>query len=181
VLAAAQAGQDWAVAVIYHAYHPPLLRYLRWQEPYAAEDLAGEVWLAVAQHLVGFHGDEGALRAWLFAIARRRLADHRRRAARRKTSPMSIDQLAAIASAVDPADAGIGSMSVERAVARLTSGLPREQAEVVMLRVVGGLSVEETAQVMGKRPGAIRVAQHRALKRLAFTLTPDDVRQVFGV
>ncbi|MCL4414699.1 MAG: RNA polymerase sigma factor [Acidimicrobiales bacterium] len=181
MLAAAQAGQDWAVAVLYHAYHPPLLRYLRWQEPSAAEDLTGEVWLAVAQHLASFRGDEAELRAWLFAIARRRLADHRRRGARRRTVPLPVEQFAALAASVDPADAGLAAMSVERAVARLTAGLPREQAEVVMLRVVAGLSVEETAQVLGKRPGAVRVAQHRALKRLAATLTPDDVRQVFGV
>ncbi len=179
VLRAAQAGEDWAVAIIYHAYHPPLIRYLTWQEPPAAEDLTGEVWLAVAQHLPTFQGDEGALRAWLFTIARRRLADYRRRSARRRTAPVPSDSLEALAGSVEPADAGVGPMSVESAVAHITSGLPREQAEILMLRIVGGLSMAETAQVVGKRPGAVRVAQHRALKRLRATLTPEDVRQAF--
>jgi RNA polymerase sigma-70 factor (ECF subfamily) len=56
----------------------------------------------------------------------------------------------------------------------LTSALPPEQAEVVVLRVVGGLSVEETARVVGKRPGTVRVLQHRALRRLS-----SQVRDIF--
>ena len=52
-------------------------------------------------------------------------------------------------------------------IQRLVEVLPADQAEVVLLRVVGGLSAEETGEVMGKKPGTIRVLQHRALDRLA--------------
>jgi RNA polymerase sigma-70 factor (ECF subfamily) len=45
--------------------------------------------------------------------------------------------------------------------------LPADQAEVVLLRVVGGLDVAVVAQLTGRRPGTVRVIQHRALKRLA--------------
>ncbi len=179
MLAAAQAGQDWAVAVIYHAYHPMLLRYLRWQEPNEADDLAGELWLAVARRLGSFSGDEGALRGWLFSIAHRRVADHRRRGARRRTYPMPIEHFVARQGGIDPADTRAGLVAPDVAVARLTAGLPRDQAEIIALRVLGGLGVDEVAELLGKRPGAVRVAQHRALKRLAATLTPEDVRQVF--
>jgi RNA polymerase sigma-70 factor (ECF subfamily) len=47
------------------------------------------------------------------------------------------------------------------------STLPQDQAEAVMLRVVAGLNVAQTAQVLGKRPGAVRVAAMRGLRRLA--------------
>jgi RNA polymerase sigma-70 factor (ECF subfamily) len=50
---------------------------------------------------------------------------------------------------------------------RMISTLPPDQAEAVMLRVVAGLDVAQTAKVLGKRPGAVRVAALRGLRRLA--------------
>jgi RNA polymerase sigma-70 factor (ECF subfamily) len=47
-----------------------------------------------------------------------------------------------------------------------------------MLRVVGGLPVEEVARVVGKRPGTVRVLQHRALRRLASQLRDNFPLQV---
>ena len=52
----------------------------------------------------------------------------------------------------------------------LIATLPRDQAEVVMLRVVAGLDVADVARIVGKSPGAVRVAAHRALRRLAARL-----------
>ena len=49
----------------------------------------------------------------------------------------------------------------------LIRALPANQAEAVMLRVVAGLDVADTAQVLGKRAGAVRVAAMRGLRRLA--------------
>jgi RNA polymerase sigma-70 factor (ECF subfamily) len=49
----------------------------------------------------------------------------------------------------------------------LVSGLPRQQAEVILLRVVAGLDTESAARLLGKSPGAVRVAAHRGLRRLA--------------
>jgi DNA-directed RNA polymerase specialized sigma24 family protein len=80
VLAGAQAGAEWAVTLLYRDLNPRLLGYLTAREPRAADDLAAEVWLAVAQQLSGFEGTEDAFCAWLFSIARRRLADFRRTA-----------------------------------------------------------------------------------------------------
>jgi RNA polymerase sigma-70 factor (ECF subfamily) len=50
--------------------------------------------------------------------------------------------------------------------------LPADQAEVVLLRVVGGFDVAEVAVLVGRRPGHVRVLQHRGLRRLA-QLLPD--------
>jgi DNA-directed RNA polymerase specialized sigma24 family protein len=49
LLAGAQAGDDDAVRALYTDLHPRLLRFLVATEPRAAEDLAAEVWLGVAQ------------------------------------------------------------------------------------------------------------------------------------
>lgn len=172
VLEAAQAGEGWAIARLYDWLQPGLLRYLRWKEPSMAEDLASETWLGVAENLQRFVGDEAALRGWIFTIARRRLADHRRREGRRRTSPVPDTALAEMVAPDDPSDQVTARLSAQAAIARLTSVLTPDQAEVVVLRVVGGLPVEEVARVLGKRPGTVRVLQHRAVRRLAGQL--DD-------
>jgi len=167
VLDAARQGDDDAAAVLFDAVHPGLLRYLRWHEPRAAEDLAADTWLAVAERLGGFEGDEQAFRGWVFAIARRRLADHRRRSRRRRTTPVAPETLTRIGGGLDPAQVSLEAADAQQAVARLVGVLSRDQAEVVLLRVLAGLGVEEVARLVGKRPGTVRVLQHRALRRLA--------------
>ncbi|MHB1718745.1 MAG: RNA polymerase sigma factor [Acidimicrobiales bacterium] len=157
-----------------------MLRYLRWQEPSAADDLAGETWLAFAEHLEGFSGDERSMRAWMFSIARRRLADHRRTSGRRQTTAFPAEHFDRRAGGVDPGELSVDTLSAQDAITRITAGLPHDQAEVIVLRVVGGLSVEETAGIISKRPGTVRVLQHRALKRLAGILAPGDVSGAFG-
>ena len=167
VLMAAQRGEEWAASTLFDSVQPSLIRYLRWQEPSAADDLAGETWLAVAGRLGSFEGDEASFRAWVFAIARRRLADVRRRGARRRTVPTDPESLSAIAGGPDPADLVVGSISAQQAIEQLTARLSPEQAEIVILRVVAGFTVEEVAHLVGKQAGAVRVAQHRALRRLS--------------
>jgi RNA polymerase sigma-70 factor (ECF subfamily) len=50
---------------------------------------------------------------------------------------------------------------------RLVATLPAGQAEMVMLRVVAGLDVADVAELVGKKPGTVRVTVHRALQTLA--------------
>lgn len=170
VIDAARAGDDRAIGYLFDQIHPALLRYLRWQHPSMAEDLASETWLAVAEGLTRFEGDEAAFRGWIFTIARRRLADHRRRMGRRNARALPAEAPSELIDEDDPADLVTSRMSAQDAISALTAALPREQAEVVVLRVVGGLPVEEVARVLGKRPGTVRVLQHRALRRLASQL-----------
>jgi RNA polymerase sigma-70 factor (ECF subfamily) len=49
---------------------------------------------------------------------------------------------------------------------KLLAVLPEKQREILTLRIVVGMSAEETAEAVGSTPGAVRVAQHRALARL---------------
>jgi len=173
VLAAAQAGDETAVAVLYRDLNPRLVRYLAVRAPGAAEDLASEVWLAAAGHLSGFVGNEGAFRAWMFTIARHQIAQHWRQAARRPNASASDDDLVTWAGGEDPQDL----VSSQAAVRELVGTLAGEQAEVVLLRVLGGFSVEEVARILKKRPGAVRVIQHRALRKLAKSFPTQAVTQ----
>jgi RNA polymerase sigma-70 factor, ECF subfamily len=172
ILAAAQSGGEWALGALYRDLHPAVLRYLFSQAPGDAEDLASETWLDVARGLHRFDGDETAFRRWVFTIARRRLLDHLRATARRRTHPVPVDSLRL--EAPDCADEVMGFASTRAALTRLAT-LPRDQAEVVLLRVLGDLDVEDVAKIVGKRPGTVRVLQHRALKRLAGELGASPV------
>ena len=49
---------------------------------------------------------------------------------------------------------------------KLLSALPETARELLVLRVAVGMSAEETGRALGMTPGAVRVAQHRAMLRL---------------
>ncbi|MGH9035168.1 MAG: RNA polymerase sigma factor [Acidimicrobiia bacterium] len=168
VMAAAQAGADWAVAVLYCSLQPRLLRFLRARAPVQdAEDIAAQTWLEVARSLALFTGDEDGFGALVFTVARRRLADHRRAERRRPVELVGDDALATLAEDGGAEDEALDRLGGEEAARRLVELLPADQAEVVLLRVVAGLSSDQVAEILGRRPGTVRVLQHRALKRLA--------------
>jgi RNA polymerase sigma-70 factor (ECF subfamily) len=174
VMAAAQAGADWAVAVLYRSLQPRLLRFLRVQAPAQdAEDIAAQTWLEIAKALPRFSGDEDGFGALVFTVARRRLADHRRAARRRPVEFIGDDSLASVADGSVAEDQALAHMEGEEAARRLAELLPSDQADVVLLRVVAGLSVDQVAELVGRRPGTVRVLQHRALRRLARQLGDD--------
>ncbi len=167
VLAAAQQGAQWAIAVLWHELHPRLLRFLRGLDPAAAEDVEAETWLAASRDLATFSGDDQQFRAWMFTIARNRLIDWRRRESRRRSVTVTPDMLVDRRADDDPAGTAVDAMRADAAVALVRGCLPRDQAEVILLRVLGGLDVAEVAAIVGKQPGNVRVLQHRGLRRLA--------------
>jgi RNA polymerase sigma-70 factor (ECF subfamily) len=171
VLAAAQRGAEWAIAVLWRELHPPLLRYLRGLDPTAAEDAEADTWLAAAKDLGTFRGDEKQFRAWMFTIARNRLIDWRRREARRPSDAVTPEVLGDFPGDDDPADTALDVLRAGEAVALVRSCLPADQAEVILLRVLGGLEVAEVAAIVRKRPGNVRVLQHRGLRALAERLS----------
>jgi RNA polymerase sigma-70 factor (ECF subfamily) len=164
---AAAGGDAAGFTIVWRALQPAVLRYLQVVCGDAADDVASETWLQVSRDLPRFRGDATAFRVWLFRIARHRGIDENRRAWRRREEPRDT---------VEPQHGGdtvhdvvldvIERFGTEWALG-LINTLPPDQAEAVMLRVVAGLDVAGTAKVLGKRPGAVRVAAMRGLRRLA--------------
>ena len=170
VLGAAKVGEEWAIEQLFVDLQPRLLRFLNGIEPGAADDLAGDVWLAMARGISGFEGDLAGFRAWVFTIARRRAADHRRSAGRRPATPTDSEFFNSLRDASDTATEVIERLSGQQAVDLITSSLPDEHAELLLLRVLGELGVLQVAEIMGRSPNWVRVTQHRALRRLAEVL-----------
>ncbi len=165
-LAAARKGDEAGFEGLWLALQPALLRYLRVVVGDAAEDVASETWLQAARDLRSFDGDPMLFRVWLFRVARNRAIDDRRRVRRRAEDPYDPAVQESRATSLDSATEVLDGLGTQWAL-ELIRSLPRDQAEAVMLRVVAGLDVAQTAQVLGKRPGAVRVASMRGLRRLA--------------
>jgi RNA polymerase sigma-70 factor (ECF subfamily) len=171
VLAGARNGDEVAFARLWRDLNPPLLRYLSLGGD-TADEVAAETWLTVVRGLDTFTGDETGWRAWVFTTARRRAVD----AARRRGREARFGRRPAewVATVRDCADDVIDTLTTQEAVA-LVRRLPPLQAEVVLLRVVAGLPVSEVADVLGRTPGAVRVAAHRGLRALADLVAPAGV------
>lgn len=149
----------------YRRLQPRLHRYLRSALPAQADDLASQVWLDAVAGIDRFRGDNDDLARWLFTIGRRRLIDARRAAARAPVDSRPPDHPHLVGV---PDRAAVESVVVARsATTTLLERLPRDQAEVVLLRVVGGFSADEVGEITGRHAGAVRVIQHRALRQLA--------------
>ncbi len=164
-LASAQGGDEIAFACLFRDVQPVLLRYLQVITP-DAEDVAGDTWLHVVRGLPRFRGGEEAFRAWLFTIARHRAVDAGRSRSRRPDVPLDVAEALEQQAAPDTAELALEAISTQWVV-ELVKTLPREHAEIIMLRVVAGLEAADVARIVGKTPGAVRVTAHRALRRLA--------------
>jgi RNA polymerase sigma-70 factor (ECF subfamily) len=164
VLAASQAGEEWALAALYRSLQPALLAYLRARRPQDAEDIAAETWIAAARGLRRFRGGEDDFRRWVFTIAHRRLIDQQRADVRRPTVAAANPDSGETAPAAETE--ALDALAAREALAQIAS-LPPDEAEVVLLRVVAGLSAADVGAITGRSPGAVRVMQHRALRRLS--------------
>ena len=173
-LADARAGDQQAFAAIFRDVQPSLLRYLHVIAADAADDVAGDTWLQVIAGLGGFRGDERAFRAWLFTIARHRTIDWARSRTRRQALPERLGGINGQQVMPDTADVVLERLST-RTMLSAVAALPEDQAEIIVLRVVAGLGAPEVAQIVGKTPGAVRVAAHRGLRRLAAVLDQRGV------
>ncbi|MEO7398767.1 MAG: sigma-70 family RNA polymerase sigma factor [Ilumatobacteraceae bacterium] len=172
VIAGARNGEDRAIAALFTELQPRLLRFLRAQERAAADDLAAEVWLAVAKSVAQFDGDWTDFRAWFFSIARRRLADHRRTAVRRRTDVVEASVFELRQADDSPEQEALELLSGQQAASLITSLLGGDPAQVLLLRLLADLDVAQVASIMQRSPNWVRVTQHRALRTLARRLGP---------
>jgi RNA polymerase sigma factor (sigma-70 family) len=160
----ALAHEPWACRQLYDDYAARVLGYLRAQGAREPEDLTSEVFLRVFDRLPQFTGDEPHFRSWLFTIAHRILIDDvRRRQRRPQTTALGRDVETRAAGDVE--HEALANVGADWADALLET-LPPDQRAVVSLRVTADLSLEQVADILGKRVGAVKSLQHRALESL---------------
>lgn len=169
-VAEAVAGSRDALREVVETIRPIVVRYVRARIGAAertglsADDVAQEVCLAAIQALPRYQDQGRPFLAFVYGIASHKVADAHRAAARNRSEPTDVVP-ERISMDAGPEQMAIQSDSAAR-MNRLLAVLPEKQREILTLRIVVGLSAEETAEAVGSTPGAVRVAQHRALARL---------------
>lgn len=126
-----------------------------------AEDVTAEVFADAAERLDRFRPGETPVLAWLYTVARRRLADEARRRAR--GTPLA------------PAASREYGPSVAAALRRAISTLPDAQRSVVVLRLVEGWSFRDIALRLGVSEAACKMRLSRGLERLRKELEQEGV------
>ena len=174
VLTAARAGGEWAWTRIYDDLAPVVLGYLRARGAREPEDVLGEVFVQTVRDLEFFEGDEKAFRSWVFTIAHHRLVDEGRHSSRRPVEPMPPDELEEALGVGDAEREALARLGMDR-VRSLLAVLTPDQQDALLLRIVADLSVDQTAAVMGKRPGAVKALQRRALAALRKEILKEGV------
>lgn len=181
LVAAANDGDRTALNRVLAIIRPLVVRYCRARigrqerSSASADDVAQEVCLAVLTALPGYRDQGRPFLAFVYGIAAHKVVDAHRSVARSRSEPVSD-----LPEELDPRDgpeqrAMNGALSVQ--MGQLLETLPPKQREILVLRVVVGLSAEETAEAVESTPGAVRVAQHRALSKLRTQVSamPEEV------
>ena len=170
VVADAVNGDRGALREVLETIRPIIVRYCRARVGAAersglsADDVAQEVCLAAITALPRYKDQGRPFLAFVYGIAAHKVADAHRAAGRNRADPMEVVPESSTGEA-GPEQLAIDSEQSAR-MKELLQILPEKQREILVLRVVVGMSAEETAEAVGSTPGAVRVAQHRALARL---------------
>lgn len=170
---AAQRGDEAAFMTLFREVQPGLLRYLTVLVGADAEDVASEAWLQITRDLNSFSGDFDGFRGWTATIGRNRAMDLLRARGRRPSTSVPVEFLLDRPATENTEASALATVATVEALA-LIAALPRDQAEAVLLRVVLDLDAESAARVLGKRPGAVRMAAHRGLRKLADLLAQQQ-------
>jgi RNA polymerase sigma-70 factor, ECF subfamily len=168
-------GQTDAIDELLRRLRPEIVRYCRARLARLGcrggpgpneDDVAQEVCLALLAALPSYTEMGRPFGAFVFGIAAHKVADVARAAARSGLSVVAGDVPDDVPDvAAGPEESVLSSLDAARA-RRLLALLPSGQRRLLLLRVVTGLSAAETGYVLDMTPGAVRVAQHRALARL---------------
>ncbi|HMK63603.1 MAG TPA: sigma-70 family RNA polymerase sigma factor [Acidimicrobiales bacterium] len=172
LVAGARSGDEDAWEQLYRRAYPRLYAYLaRRLGRVDAEDAVNETMARAVAGLGRYRPGPAGFDGWLFGIARHVSLDHQRRHNRRPRHAPTLVPDPPTGS--DPGE-GLELAADHLRVRRAYEALSRSDRELLDLRVVAGLSAEQTAAVLGRRPGAVRTAQSRALARLRTLLEQTD-------
>jgi RNA polymerase sigma-70 factor, ECF subfamily len=171
----AQRREPEAFGQLYEEHFDRIYRYvmLRVRDQADAEDITQQVFLRALENIGSYRWRGMPFASWLFRIAHNLVVDHWKKKNRQRVEAVAseeIDDLAVVSSS-DPATLAELKFDLKQLAAAcelLTDG----QREIISLRFAGGLSVAESARVMGKSEGAVKVLQHAALVKLRRILCP---------
>lgn len=160
----AHRGDKDAYGDLYEHYLDDVYRYVYFRigNHQDAEDLTEAVFIKAWQSLARCYAEKALFRRWVFRIAGNAVIDHYRTV----KQALSIDETMPV---IDERMNLELNMDIQEEVSHLLTAVRQLSAvhqHVLVLRFANGLNTEETARVLDRSPGAVRVLQHRALKAL---------------
>jgi len=158
----AAGGNIEAFGELYSIYLDRIYRYVFYQvkDKMTAEDITEDVFIKAWKVIDSCKGRGETFSPWLYRIAHNQVIDILRS---RRKQPLA---------EMETADKGRGpELEVEGKLERqelleMIAYLPEAQRQVIILKFFEGLDNFEIAQITGKKQGAIRVSQMRALSTL---------------
>lgn len=156
---------------LYRGAYPKLFAYARRRLATAdqADDAVSEAMTRAIDAIDRFTLGPSGVDGWLFGILRNVVLETYRRSGKAAPSELGADEPTAAAGPLDTVLAREERHRVRAAFDRLRP----EDREVLELRIIGALDADAAGTAMGKRPGAVRMAQSRALGRLKVLLAED--------
>src|SRR5690606_1162598 len=170
----AKTGDSNAFGTLYDRYVDLVYRYIYFRvgsHP-LAEDLTSETFLRALRRITDFTWQGRDFGAWLVTIARNLVTDHFKSSRYRLEVSTGEVLDVPLDGAHIPENAVVNALINDR-VLRAVRDLNPEQQECIVLRFLHGLSLAETALIMGKKSGAIKALQFRAVRALARALKHD--------
>jgi RNA polymerase sigma factor (sigma-70 family) len=176
LLAAALAGDGDAFGAFYrrHVRRITAFHLARTHEAQDAADLTAETFAVVLEALDRFDPDRGEPVAWLFGIARHRLAELRRRGAveDRARRRMGIDRAQLDDAALEQVESAASAELIRVELREGFDALPPDQRDAVALRVLLDHEYTEVAQASGVSEVVARKRVSRGLSALRNRLAP---------
>ncbi len=165
LLAAVQEGDDQALDTLIRRFRPRIFRFClaRLGDVQLAEDVTQETCVALVSALPTYEDRGHRLSSFVFGVAANKVAMERRSASRRPAT--TGDETLVEHASPDPGPENTAVLADQiRSLAEPLAALSDRDREVLLLRVVAQLSADEVGEALGMTSGAVRVAQHRALK-----------------
>ncbi|WP_344453928.1 RNA polymerase sigma factor [Actinocorallia aurantiaca] len=162
-------------AVLFDRYAKQVHQYVsRRLGTQLADDITGETFLIAFRRRESYDPARSLARPWLYGIATRLVARHRRSEERflRALQRTGVDPLPEPMAETVVRQVAAGAQ--DRALAGALARLPRGERDVLLLVAWADLSYEETAQTLGVPLGTVRSRLHRARRRLREALGGAD-------
>ena len=163
----AKNGDSKAFGELYDSHISPIYRFvlLKVSDKANAEDITQHVFLNAWQNIHKYESRPGIpFSSWLYRIAKNAVIDHYRTS--RDHLDIELVSEKSIVALSDESEEKIDNAFQLELVKKSLTHLRDDEQSVVILKFVDGLSTKEVASALEKTQGAIRVIQHRALKKL---------------
>nr|WP_290667789.1 sigma-70 family RNA polymerase sigma factor [Ardenticatena sp.] len=159
-----------AFGELYRRYANRIYRYLlsKTGNVDLAEDLTSQVFVRlierIDQYTIAPRDNIAIFSAWLYRIARNLMIDEMRK--RRRQTTLEANHLQQLDDPQSSIAAQVERKLESEQVLERLEALSEEQRQVILLRFIEQYSIAETARIMGKSEGAVKVLQYRAMQNL---------------